>query len=69
MTANKYYATDLSISIIEIKANSKAEAEAVMQRFIDVIGEVMTDEVRWEECDWTIEENILDEAKGVWNVK
>ena len=65
---NKYYSTgqDLTISMVEIKANSVEEAEEVMQRFIDVIGEVMPDEVRWNEADWSIEEHILDEAKGEW---
>ena len=52
--------------MVEIKANSREEAEEVMQRFIDAIGEIMSDEVRWDEADWTIEENILDEAKGEW---
>ena len=65
---NKYYSTgqDLTISMVEIKANSREEAEEVMQRFIDAIGEIMSDEVRWDEADWTIEENILDESKGEW---
>ena len=43
------------------------EAEAVLQRFIDEIGKVMTDEVRWDEADWTIEENTLN-AEGFWEV-
>jgi hypothetical protein len=64
MSAEKYYSTgrDLTISIVEIKASSMEEAEAVMQRFIDEIGKVMTDEVRWDEADWTIEENTMNEA-------
>jgi altronate dehydratase len=52
--------------MVEIKANSLEEAEEVMQRFIDAIGEIMSDEVRWDEADWSIEEHILDEAKGEW---
>jgi hypothetical protein len=65
---SKYYCTGqaLTISIVDIKANSVKQAEAVMQRFIDEIGKVMTDEVRWDEADWSIEENILDKKKGVW---
>jgi hypothetical protein len=61
MNAEKYYSTgrDLTISITEIKASSMGEAEAVIQRFIDEIGKVMTDEVRWDEADWTIEENTM----------
>jgi hypothetical protein len=70
MSAEKYYSTgqDLTISIVEIVASSMEEAEAVLQRFIDKIGEVMKDEVRWDEADWTIEENTLNEATGVWEV-
>jgi hypothetical protein len=66
----KYYSTgkDLTISIVEIKASSMEEAEAVMQRFVDKIGEVMTDEVRWDEADWTIEENTMNEAGTGWEV-
>ena len=70
MSAEKYYSTgqDLTISIVEIKASSMEEAEAVLQRFIDKIGEVMKDEVRWDEADWSIQENTLNEAEGVWEV-
>jgi hypothetical protein len=53
--------------MVEITANSAEEAEAVMQRFVDKIAEVMKDEVRWDEADWSIEENILDEATGEWH--
>jgi len=68
MSRQKYYCTGqaLTISMVDIKAGSADEAEAVMQRFIDAIGEIMVDEVRWDESDWTIEENILDEEKGEW---
>jgi hypothetical protein len=69
MSAEKYYSTgqDLTISIVEIKASSMAEAEAVMQKFIDEIGKVMPEAVRWDEADWTIEENTLN-AEGFWEV-
>jgi hypothetical protein len=69
MSAEKYYSTgrDLTISIVEIKASSMEEAEAVMQRFIDEIGKVMTDEVSWDEADWTIQENTMNaEGTGYW---
>jgi hypothetical protein len=64
MSAEKYYSTgrDLTISIVEIKASSMEEAEATMQRFIDEIGKVMKDEVRWDEANWTIQENTMNEA-------
>ena len=70
MEKEKYYSTgkDLTISIVEIKASSMEEAEAVLQRFIDEIGKVMTDEVRWDEADWTIEENTMNEAGTGWEV-
>ena len=60
MKEEKYYSTDLSISIVEIKAESREQAEAVLQRFIDEIGKVMTDEVHWDEADWTIEEKRFE---------
>jgi hypothetical protein len=68
MSAEKYYSTDLSISIVEIKAESKKEAEAIMQKFIDEIAPIMEDKIRWHEADWTIEKNVLDEENGVWKV-
>jgi hypothetical protein len=54
--------------MVEIVADSLEEAEKVMQRFIDAIGEIMTDEVRWDEADWSIQENTLNEAEGIWEV-
>ena len=65
---SKYYCTGqaLTISMVDIKANSVEEAEAVMQRFIDEIGKVMTDEVRWDEADWSIEKNVFDNKEQVW---
>jgi hypothetical protein len=65
MNADKYYSTgrDLTISITEIKASSMGEAEAVLQKFIDEIGKVMPEAVRWDEADWTIQENTMN-AEG-----
>ena len=70
MSAEKYYSTgqDLTISMVEIKASSMEEAEAVIQRFIDEIGKVMKDEVRWDEADWTIQENTMNKAGTGWEV-
>jgi hypothetical protein len=62
----KYYCADLSISIVEIVADSEEKAEAVMNKFIDKINKVMTNKVRWDEADWEIKENILNETEGVW---
>jgi len=64
--SKKYYSTDLTISIVSIKARSKKQAEKRMQTFIDKIAPIMDDKIRWDEADWTIEENILDEVKGEW---
>lgn len=63
----KYYSADLSISIVEIKATSKGQAEAIMQEFIDKIAKIMTEKVRWDEANWEIEKNVLDEKEGVWH--
>ena len=65
---SKYYCTGqaLTISMVDIKADSVEEAEAVMNKFIDKIGKVMTDEVRWDEADWSIEENVFDKTAQVW---
>lgn len=70
MSAKKYYSTgkDLTISMVEIVASSMEEAEAVMQKFIDEIGEVMPEAVRWDEADWTIQENTMNEAGTGWEV-
>lgn len=66
MAQDRYYSTDLKISIGEIKAESKEQAEAIMNEFIDKIGEIMADQISWDECDWEIEVNTLDESKGEW---
>jgi len=70
MSAQKYYSTgkDLTISMVEIVASSMEEAEAVMQKFIDEIGKVMPEAVRWDEADWTIQENTMNEAGTGWEV-
>jgi hypothetical protein len=52
--------------MVDIKADSVEQAEAVMNKFIDKISKIMTDEVRWDEADWSIEENILDKKRGEW---
>ena len=63
---NKYYSTDLTIPIVEIMAETEEQAEAIMQEFIDSIAPVMELKIRWDEADWEIQENILDETKGEW---
>lgn len=70
MSADKYYSTgqDLTISMVEIKASSMEEAEEVMQRFIDEIAKVMKDEVRWDEADWSIQENTMNAEGTGWEV-
>jgi hypothetical protein len=66
MSVNKYYSTDLTIPIVEIMAETEEQAEAIMQEFIDSIAPVMELKIRWDEADWEIQENILDETKGEW---
>ena len=66
MNVNKYYSTDLTIPIVEIMAVTKEQAEAIMQEFIDSIAPVMELKIRWDEANWEIQENILDETKGEW---
>ena len=66
MKPDKYYSTDLKISIVEIVAKSEKQAEAIMQKFIDEIAVVMDTVVRWDESDWEIQEHILDKNKGEW---
>jgi hypothetical protein len=68
MSVEKYYSTDLYIAIKEIKADSKEQAEAIMREFTDKIALIMKEEIRWEESEWNIEENVLNEAEGVWEV-
>jgi hypothetical protein len=66
MSVNKYYSTDLTIPIVEIMAETEEQAEAIMQEFIDSIAPVMELKIRWDEANWEIQENILDETKGEW---
>jgi hypothetical protein len=66
MKPDKYYSTDLRISIVEIVAKNEKQAEAIMQKFIDKIAVVMDTVVRWNESHWEIEEHILDKNKGEW---
>ena len=65
----KFYSTDLLISIVEIKAKNKKQAEEFMNQFIDKIALVMDDQIRWDECDWEVKETILDPQKGEWITK
>ena len=61
-----YYSCDLSISIVNIDAINKYHAEAIMQKFIDEIAVVMDEQVRWDEADWEIVENVYDPETGSW---
>jgi hypothetical protein len=63
-----YYSTDLDIPIVQIFAKNKHHAEAIINEFIDKIAEIMSDKIRWNECDWRIQENVYDETKGEWVV-
>ena len=61
-----YYSCDLSISVVQIMAKDRHHAEAVMQTFIDEIAKVMDTEVRWDEADWTITENVYVPELDSW---
>jgi hypothetical protein len=69
MKPEKYYSTDLSISIVEIVAKSEKQAEAIMQKFIDEIAKVMDTVVRWDEANWEIEENVYLPELGEWHTR
>jgi hypothetical protein len=69
MSENKYYSADLSISIVEIKATTRAGAEAIMQEFVDKIAPIMDTKLRWDEANWEIEKHVLDEKEGVWHTE
>ena len=62
----KYYSTDISITINEITASTQQEADALIAEFIAKIAPIMSDKIRWDEADWHVETNVLDEAQGVW---
>jgi hypothetical protein len=62
-----YYTADLTITITNIEATSKEQAEAIMHGFIDVIGLVMKDKIRWDECDWEVQENVYIPEYGEWH--
>ena len=66
--SEKYYSTDISISILDIKADSTEEADEIIQEFIRKIAPIMEEQIRWDEANWTIEENVLNEEKGVWEI-
>jgi len=67
--SEKYYSVDLSISMVEVYGKSREEVEAIMNQFIDRIAPIMKDKVRWDEANWEIQENVLDEKEGVWHTQ
>lgn len=68
MSAEKYYSADLTVSLLEVNADSIEKAEAVIRELIDQISKAMKYRIRFGGFDYNIEENVLDEAKGVWAV-
>jgi hypothetical protein len=67
---NTFYSTNLAIPTMRIQANTKEEAEAIMQKFIDKIAPIMSDIISWDEVDWSIQENVYDEVeKGIMERK
>jgi len=68
MNEEKYYSADLTISIVEIRAESKEQAQAIIEKFVEQISAIKADQLSWDEADFTIDENVLDETEGVWRV-
>ena len=68
MTAEKYYSADLTVSVLEVNAESIEKAEAVIKELIDHIAKAMKYRIRLGGVDYNIEENILNAEKGVWEV-
>lgn len=68
MNEEKYYSADLTISIVEIRAESREQAQAIIEKFVGQISEIKADQLSWDEADFTIDENVLDETEGVWKV-
>jgi hypothetical protein len=64
---DKFYSADITIPIVEIYAKSGEEAEAIIQRFIDKVALIMEDELRWDDADWVIQENIITKEGWVSN--
>jgi len=69
MSTEKYYSADLTIPIVEIYAESREQAQAIMEKFVEDISAIKAVQLSWDEADFTIEENVLDEVKGVWVVE
>lgn len=63
---SNYYWTDITIPVTGINAKNAAEAEALINEFLDKVALIMVDKVRWDNADWTIQEDTLDEAKSQW---
>jgi len=66
VSEEKYYSADLTISIVEIRAESKEEAQAIIGKFVEAISAIKADQLSWDEADFTVYENVLDETKGIW---
>jgi len=53
---------------VEIRAESKEQAQAIIEKFVEQISAIKADQLSWDEADFTIDENVLDETEGVWRV-
>ena len=65
MKENKFFWADLSISILDIKAESKDQAEKIVNEFLDKIAPIMQDSIRWDGADWEIKESHFSDS-GEW---
>ena len=60
-----YYTADLTITITNIDAKSKKQAEKIMNKFIDKIAPIMDGKIRWDEANWEVQENVyISEYEG-----
>ena len=68
MNKNKFYWTDLSISVLEIEADSREQAEKVVQELINRFANSTENfpKIRWDNVDWEIKESVLNQETGVW---
>jgi hypothetical protein len=61
----QFYSADITIPVLEIYAKSAEEAEEIIHAFIDKIALLMEDKLRWDEADWSIHLNTLEDRGWV----
>jgi L-lysine 2,3-aminomutase len=64
-----YYTADLTITITNIDAKSKKQAEKIMNKFIDKIAPIMDSKIRWDEANWEVQKNVYIPEYEEWHQK